>query len=326
MSFNAIIGQDKAKTILQNGLRERKISHAYLFAGPSGSGKKQMAWAFVQSLLCDERTDEACGHCVQCRKVLHGNHPNIQYIEPEGSSIKIEQIRQLQRHFTYRGDTANTRIYLIDQADRMTVPAANSLLKFLEDPMPEIIAVLLTNNEQMLLPTIRSRVMWVPFFSMAPEQMRKVLLLEEGSSAEIVGTAIHLRSGLDGVRELIQFQAFAEIRNVVIQLGKDLFKGPAAASLFIQQHVIKGNWQDALELFLDMLALWLKDMVHMLAGRAEKVVFEDHAEENRKLAYSRPIASWIHDIDCTLEARKRLRYHTNPQLVLEQLLFRIQEG
>lgn len=325
MSFTAFVGQEKAKTLLQNGLREQKISHAYLFSGPPGTGKKQMAWTFAQSLLCVQNKADACGQCIECRKIEHGNHPDIALIQAEGSSIKIEQIRQLQRQFTYRSNAGKYRIYIIHQAELMTTQAANSLLKFLEEPQPGIVAILLSDNEQMLLPTIRSRVMWVPFFPLTAEHMSRALLAE-GEPEELVHVAVHLSAGLAGVKKFIRLPEFAEIRNVVIQLGEELFRGPAAVSLFIQKQVMKSNWQDQIGLFLDMLVLWLKDMVHVLAGRADKVVFRSQFEQNRKLAYSRSIAAWIRDVEYTLEARKKLRYHNNPQLVLEQLMFRIQEG
>ena len=104
MSFQDIIGQDTAKQLLQGGLRRNEISHAYIFSGPPGSGQMEMAMAFVQALFCTRGGDDACGECLECRKVLHGNHPDLSTVKPDGATIKIDQIRDLQRIFSYRSE------------------------------------------------------------------------------------------------------------------------------------------------------------------------------------------------------------------------------
>jgi DNA polymerase III subunit delta' len=177
-SFQQIAGQTRAKQLLQNGLRHSKVSHAYIFAGPSGTGRKQMARTFAQALFCETMQDDACGACLSCRKVEHGNHPELFWIEPDGASIKIDQIRELQHQFAYRSAGAGTKIYVIQEADRMTVQASNSLLKFLEEPQSPAVAILITENGQALLPTIQSRAQWVAFTPMAPSDMEQVLTAE----------------------------------------------------------------------------------------------------------------------------------------------------
>ncbi|MFK7696835.1 DNA polymerase III subunit delta' [Paenibacillus sp. HJGM_3] len=324
MGFQTIPGQARAKQLLQNGLRHNKVSHAYIFAGPSGTGRKQMARTFAQALFCETLEDDACGTCLACRKVEHGNHPDLFWVEPDGASIKIDQIRELQQQFAYRSAGAGTKIYMIQDADRMTVQAANSLLKFLEEPQSPAVAILITENGQALLPTIQSRAQWVAFTPMAPEQMEQTLLAE-GLSRELVRCAVQLTSGLDAARSLSQLNEFAETRNAVLQLMKDaVSKVPVIGA--IQQKVIKTDVSDRLDLLFDMILLWLKDMIHVCSGHKERIVYLDQADWMANHAFSRSAGFWVSCMERAVEARKRIRFNANAQLVLEQFFFAVQQG
>ncbi|MDF2724673.1 MAG: ATPase [Paenibacillus sp.] len=316
--FRMIPGQDRAKRLLQNSLRTDKLSHAYIFAGPLGSGKKEMARAFVGALFCERNTDESCGECLECRKLDHGNHPDLFWIEPDGASIKIDQVRELQQQFVYRSASTRPKVYVLNEADRLTAQAANSLLKFLEEPQTPTIGILITANGQALLPTLQSRSQWVPFFPLAPEQMKPVLLAE-GLSPELVHTAVHLAAGVEAARSLIQINWFAETRNLVIQLMKDLAqKQPFVVS--VQQKVVKSEVAEHLDTLFDMIMLWYKDIIHVCTGRKHRIVYIDQADLLTKIAFTRDAEWWIGCMERAVEGRKRLRSNANAQLVLEQFL------
>lgn len=318
MNFQSIPGQERAKRMLQNGLRMDKLSHAYIFAGPLGSGRKEMARAFVAALFCTRGSDDACSECLECRKLAHGNHPDLTWVEPDGASIKIDQIRTLQQQFAYRSTSSGTKVYVLNEADRMTVQAANSLLKFLEEPQTPSIAILITENGQALLPTIQSRAQWVPFLPLPPEQM-KGTLLAEGLQAELVYPAVHLASGMEAARSLIQINWFAETRNVMIQLMKDVAsRQPFVVS--VQQKVMKSEVADHLDTLFDMIILWYKDLIHVSFGRKRSIVYIDQADWLAKQAFTRDADGWISCMERAVEARKRLRSNANAQLVLEQFL------
>ncbi|MFD2611570.1 DNA polymerase III subunit delta' [Paenibacillus gansuensis] len=325
MSFEAIIGQDRAKRMLQNGLRQGRTSHAYIFSGPRGTGRQEMAFALAKAIFCTEGTDEACGHCLECRKLAHGNHPDLHKVEPEGTSIKIEQIRQLQKDFAYRATASQTKIYIISEAEKMTVQAANSLLKFLEEPQSAVVAILITENGHALLPTIQSRAQWVPFLPLPPQQMIEILE-KEGHSQVLVRSAVHLAAGIDACREIIQLNWFAEIRNVMIQLAKECINKFAAALITAQSKVFKTELAEHIDTLLQLFVLWFKDMVHIQCSRQESIVFVDQSEWMAKHAFSRDISYWIGCMEKALELQKRLRFHVNPQLAFEQFVIDIQGG
>lgn len=323
MSFEAIVGQQRAKQMLQNGLRGDKVSHAYLFSGPAGTGKRQMALAFAQALFCLERKDDACGTCIECRKVEHGNHPDLHMVEPDGASIKIDQIRELQREFSYRAKAQQPKVYIMVQAEKLTVQAANSLLKFLEEPASDVVAILITDNGNAVLPTIRSRSQWVAFTPLSPDEMIPVLL-REGQPETLVRCAVHLAAGLAACREIIQRNEFAELRNVMIQLGKEALAKFASAIITAQQKLVKSELIDQLDTVLSLFVLWFKDMIHMQCNRRGSIVFIDQIEWLTQYAFSRSMADWVACMEQAVETQKRLRYHAQPQLAFEQFIMGLQ--
>ncbi|AZN38886.1 DNA polymerase III subunit delta' [Paenibacillus albus] len=325
MSIAELAGQPKAKRILQFALASGKVSHAYLFSGPSGSGRMQMAMAFAKALFCKGGAGDACGHCLECRKFEHGNQPDLHLVEPDGNSIKIDQIRELQRELAYRNINVDRKVYIVKRAETMTLQAANSLLKFLEEPQSPVVAILLTENGQAVLPTIRSRTQLVPFIPLVPQEMLQTLS-DEGVPQLSARAAVQLASGLDACRALIQQNGFAEMRNVVIQLGKDSLTRFTAAMMSAQQQVFKTELGEQPQLLLSLLVLWYKDMIHFQAGRHEAIVFIDQLDWIGKHAYARSVEGWVRCMEYTLEAGKRMRANVSSQLALEQLLIRVQEG
>ncbi|GGH39861.1 DNA polymerase III subunit delta' [Paenibacillus segetis] len=324
MSFQEIMGQDTAKQLLMRGLRQDQISHAYIFSGPPGSGQKEMALTFAQALFCTNRVNEdACGECLECRKVKHGNHPDLHQIAPDGSTIKIDQIRDLQRIFSYRSESGNYKVYIIDEAEKMTVQAANSLLKFLEEPPSPAVAILLSDNGRALLPTIQSRSQWVPFTPLDPERMLQILSVE-GISPTLARCAVHLAAGLGPCRELLGQNWFAEIRNVVLQLGKESMGRGGSPLITAQQSVFKAGLGDHLDMLFNLFHLWFKDMVHALYHRHDRIVFIDELDFIVKHAHSRSAQQWIDAMALAAESKKKLRYNMNGQLCLESFLIGIE--
>jgi len=318
--------QWKADKLLTYAIVEQKISHAYLFHGSAGTGKLAKAKQFVKAIFCESTVNgKACEHCVECRKMDNGNQLNLHYIVPDGQSIKIDQIRQLQRDLAYRNAKTQKEVYIIEQAEKLTIQAANSLLKFLEEPNSDMVAILITNNVQAILPTIRSRTMSVPFIPMLPQEMLEILI-NEGAPPTLARTAIFASSGIDGARQLLEKNGFAEIRNLVIQLGKESVTKYIQAMVTAQQKLFKSEYVDDLALILQLLMLWYKDMTQFQAGRQESIVFTDQLEWISAHAFSRSFNGWLRCMEAILEADKRIKANVSPQLSFEQLLVNLQEG
>ncbi len=325
MPFHNIPGQDQIKRQLQAALRADTLSHAYVFEGPRGTGRAAIAHALAQALHCLEGGDDACGRCAECRKIDNGNHPDVMRVDPDGATVKIDQVRELQKQFAYKASGAKPRVYVIESADRLTPQAANALLKFLEEPGSSTVAILIAENGQALLPTIRSRTQRMVFLPLAPDVM-EAELLKEGLPPALVKPAVRLAPGLSTARELIQLNWFAEIRNAVLQLAKESARGFAASMLAAQSVAGKGEMSEHLDTLFDLFALWCKDMIVLQRQQTGTVVFIDQLEFHAKLAASKPAHHWVTVMDEAMKAKRKLRGHANPQLVLERFLFALQGG
>ena len=173
MTFDSIIGHDRQKDILRQALHNQRIAHAYLFEGPEGIGKRLVALALARALLC--KTGSGCGDCAPCRKVDHNNHPDIHFLEADGATIKIDQIRGLQRELALRPLEGKYKICLIDGAEHFNPAAGNALLKTLEEPQPNTLLILLSCRPDSLLTTIRSRCQKLPFQRLPKQRLAEIL-------------------------------------------------------------------------------------------------------------------------------------------------------
>ena len=151
-------GDSVAARLLQEDLRQGSPAHAYLLAGRSSEQKREIVPLFVQALLCQDPVDGGhCGLCASCQAWERGGHPDYHSLQPEGSSLKIDQIRLWHSFFRYSPDLGRHQVFLLEQPELLTVPAANSLLKVLEEPVPGTVFLLVTEDESLLLQTIVSR-------------------------------------------------------------------------------------------------------------------------------------------------------------------------
>lgn len=165
LRWESLKGQDAAVTALQQMLRQEQSPHAFLFTGIDGVGKRLVAKTLIAALLCQEQ-DHPCGVCSSCRQVELEEHAQMQVLRPEGTAIKISQIRALLPRLLLSGGQARFFV-LIDGAELMNQEAANSLLKMLEEPPAGVYFMLLAQRVEQLLPTVRSRCCLVPLQKLA---------------------------------------------------------------------------------------------------------------------------------------------------------------
>lgn len=160
--FQNILGNEKIKNLLIKSVNDNKISHSYLFLGMDGIGKKLIADEFAKMILCTGE-NKYCDICKSCIEFETSNNPDFKIIEPDGNSIKIEQIRQIQNKIAEKPIISDKKVYIIRDSDKMTVEAQNCLLKTLEEPPEYVVIILIGSNENMFLSTIKSRCMILHF-------------------------------------------------------------------------------------------------------------------------------------------------------------------
>lgn len=150
----------KQKRLLEQFIktyRRDRLAHAYVFHGPTGSGKKQLVHELAKVLFCQKLNEEPCQLCSHCRRIDAGEFPDVHYVEAENQTIKIEQVRQLQNDVVFSSMENDKKVYIVDGVEKLSVSAANSLLKFLEEPQQQVYFFLLTTHIYRVLPTILSR-------------------------------------------------------------------------------------------------------------------------------------------------------------------------
>src|SRR5574340_671842 len=178
-----IVGHEHAINTLRRALLAQRVRHAYLFTGPEHIGKTLLAQRFAQTLLCAGGEDpniapqNPCNTCLSCRKVMHGNHPDVHYIRrpPDKQFILIEQVRALQADAARKTMEGRRSVFIIDGMQDMNVQAANCLLKTLEEPEPDVVLLLTVTDPGLLLPTILSRVQQIPMHLLTSTQIKSAL-------------------------------------------------------------------------------------------------------------------------------------------------------
>ena len=159
MSFSDLREQCAAADLLRRSLEHGRLAHAYLFAGPRGSGKEELARTLAKALNCLKKEHDSCDHCESCRRIEESIHPDVYWVRPESKSrrIAVDQIRDFERSVHLRATEARVKVGIIADADCMGEEASNAFLKTLEEPPAQTIIVLLSAEPQRLLPTILSR-------------------------------------------------------------------------------------------------------------------------------------------------------------------------
>ena len=212
MGFEALLGNDQLKENLSAARRKGRMSHFYLLSGPCGAGKHTLARLIAAAMLCSE-PNAPCGVCRSCRKVFSGNHPDyITIDDPSKKTVPVDLIREARADIFVRPNEGDKKIYLFPRAQDMGIPGQNALLKVLEEPPPYGVFLLLTDNPEKLLPTVRSRCVELKLRAL-PEGLLRGQLRKEFPDAESgqLEAAI-LRSGgyLGQARELLSGEGLSE--------------------------------------------------------------------------------------------------------------------
>lgn len=245
MSFADIRDQDIPIRFLENMLRSGRMPNGLLFWGPEGVGKRMTAVELAKAVNCASGSAGACGTCLSCRKVAHGNHPDVKTIAPSGKSrnISVEIIDSINELAAYRPFEGAWRVVLFDDVHRMGEPAQNHFLKTLEEPPSKTMFVLVTPSPRLLLPTIRSRCQQVRFGALRPETVAD--LLRQGHDLP-VETALALASVAQGQMSRALDLVVSGKRDAVLHVLEELAGGadPMAMSETFAAHVRQR--QDAL--------------------------------------------------------------------------------
>lgn len=327
ITFGDVVGQEKAKRILQLAFSRQKTSHAYLFQGPSGVGKKSLAQAFAAFLNClEEGRSDSCGHCPSCRKMASANHPDFLIIEPERgkAQISIDQIRELKKMLSYPPVEAGYRVVMLSDIQQTMIrkEVANSLLKTLEEPPLKTVFVLTAVEAAGILPTIVSRCQVVPFYSL-PYELVCAALSADGLSAGQAYVMASIAEGSLGKAMELAKTDLLEIRKVVVEGLVSLFQTQVGAveGVFALAELAAQRKDDLVDV-LELLQLWIKDLMILAAGGSENFLINHDLRHTLPPASQRWSVEQLSDrLALIVESQKQLRHNCNRAFVCEVLFW-----
>ena len=308
MYFKDIIGQEFAKKYLTNSINKNKVSHAYLFEGMNGVGKKTLAKEFAKTLIKVDKLE---------------NSPDYISIEPEGSSIKIAQIRKLQTDVLVKPHS-DYKIYIINKAEKMTVESQNALLKTLEEPPAYVIIILITSNKNSLLDTIKSRCEIIKFLPVSFIQTKKYLedMGIEERKASILAT--FSRGSISKALELSESADFMLMREDIQNNIQTLLEKNVVEILELPSKYDK--YKDNIIEVLDMMINYFRDIMMLKENigkdmiiNIDKITYVQNM--SKKINYSQ--VSKI--IDIIEETKKKLKSNCNFNLSIQVMALNIYE-
>ncbi len=310
--------QPIAYKILINSIKKDRCSHAYLFETKHYANKKKFALAFAKYLLCPHNSADKdhpqCMNCTQCKRIDEGNFTELKIIEPDGLWIKKEQIDQLQKEFSTKSVESTKKVYIIHEAEKMNAAAANSILKFLEEPEENIIAILLTDNIYQLLNTIVSRCQIIPLNDHVSDQtssmLEKVMHLIKQDN-DISKEDLSDEKNIDKIKTVTKFvEQYETIHKDVLlsikQLWFDTFSD--------KEKMIEG---------MELLMYFYKDILNVrLHSKIE--LFIDEKEIIDSLASKLSMNEVCDRLDVIINLKDYLKVNANINLFMDKLIIELE--
>lgn len=326
--FRDIVGQDQIKEHLQNALMGKKVSHAYIINGEKSSGKEFIANVFAMSLQCEKDGAEPCQECRSCKQALSANQPDIiKVLHEKPGTISVDDIRtQINNDVAIKPYSSPYKVYIVNEAEKMTPQAQNALLKTLEEPPEYAVILLLTANVNSLLPTILSRCVVLNMKPVSDELVKKYLMEQlkvPDYKAEVC--VAFARGNVGKAKSLATSEDFENVKNEALSLLKyirdmELYEIVAAIKK-ISDYKLEVND------YLDIMAIWYRDILLFKATKdANHLVFREEIQAIRKAA-GRSSYEGIESVIKALDkAKSRVNANVNFELTMELLLLEIKEN
>ncbi len=326
MDFKDVIGQREVIGSLERSLSEGRIGHAYIFSGPAGIGKKTIARIFAGLLLCEAPQDNtACGSCKPCLMLENDSNPDYHSIICEELSIGVDLVREIQSDIILKPMYSRRKVYIIEEAAKMTEQAQNCLLKTFEEPPGYAVVILLTTNYDKLLETVRSRAQHLKFGKYSREQVCKALEDRYGRDDGTFGLAADYSDGNIGTAlELAGTGDFSSLREQMLELLPWVAQGKARSILDFSAFM--DNNKENTDMLFEIMLLYYRDLLVMSETGTENMLINSDKKDiilnnARKYRSNRLISN----IDAIGAARRALKQNANYQLVIDNLLIRLRE-
>lgn len=328
ISFDSIVGQKKPIQILKGLIKLNQIGHAYLFVGKEGIGKKTTAIAFAKAINCANLSESCnpCNCCSSCLKIERGVHPDFHIINPINAVISIDQIRGIKDIIYWMPLASRKKIFIINDAHKMTIEAFNSLLKILEEPPEFAVLILITAEPEFIIPTVSSRCYKISFLPIGREEQLKILSslnldldekqLEEivllspgnlGKSVELAGSKLKLKEKIKYLDWLIETKPEEIISIILSSSEKEL--------AFILDSFLD---------FTEIMILWFRDVLFYKLGLSQKYLsFSGWEGKIKEFAQYYSEGKIILILNYLSEIPEKIEKHINPKILFENFILHI---
>ena len=326
--FGDIIGHEDIIWHLKNAILAGKVSHAYILSGEEGSGKRLLADTFAMALQCEQGGTEPCMQCRSCRQAASGSQPDIIHVVHEKpASIGVEDIRgQVNGDIAIKPYRSPYKIYIIDEADKMTVQAQNALLKTIEEPPSYAVIMLLTENAEALLPTIRSRCVMMKLRNIKDQLVKKYLMEQLEVPDYKADVCVAFAQGNMGKAIML---AHSEYFNEIKEEAVHLLRNIDEMTVPELTEAVKRCMTYKLEIndYLDIIAIWYRDvLIYKATKSVDRVVFSDQMKYIKERARKSSYEGIENILDALEKAKARLKANVNFELVMELLLLTVKEN
>ncbi|KRN27420.1 holB protein [Lactobacillus selangorensis] len=305
-------------------IAEKRLAHAYLFEGEKGTGKVDLATWIAMRLFCQHVEDgQPDGTCPECQRVLTGNHPDFIRIQPDGQRIKVDAVRYFKAEISKSGMESSRRIFVIEDAEKLTTGAANSLLKFLEEPAANILTILTTSAKNQILPTVLSRLQIVHFPPLA-----RPVLIKEIQDQQIATTSApllaHLTNDLGVAKEWMADDYLPQLTDKVWQWAERVLKHDDEAFVLVQTQLMPAaKDKEQVPLVLQVLELVFRDLLNVRYNVTDDLSFPAQQTQLKQWSQRLTTQQLVAMQMAVLEARKQRWYNVSLQNVLESLTLKL---
>jgi len=322
MLYSSVAGQEEIKASLIKSINNNQVSHCYIFEGAKGMGKFNLALTFAQSLLCLNFREEPCNLCGSCIKANSLNHPDLHIINEDEKSIKREDIDDLINSIYKKPYESKMKVYIIKEAHLMTVQAANTFLKTLEEPPRDTVMILLTINSSLLLPTIVSRCQEVKFRNISKEAIISHLMQFTSDVDAIELAANYSRGNLNKAMNIINGNDdILRRRGEIIKIFDKIINSDSEIIYELENYF--DEQKDNIDTIIEIMIIWMRDVMFVNNNMDTLVINKDYIEllkiHGKKIEMNSDIIEFMQNVSDNIKSNVSYR------LAVDNMLLKIQE-
>lgn len=316
---------EELQQVFIRAVAKQRLGHAYILEGMQGVGKHALAIFIAKLLFCQKReiSEAPCEQCAHCKRISDGNYPDIMEVKPDGASIKVEQIRELKQLLSKTAMESAFKVCILHDVDLLTTGAANSLLKFLEEPESPIVFLLLTSRLSKVLPTIQSRCQMIHLQAPMAKQVSQ-RLIEQGVIAPVAQLVAELTSDETVALDLAANEDFLQLRQESWQWFVRVFQNRAMAFVTLQTQLLPYiATRDQGQRFLELLTIYVRDALYVAMDLLDNVLQADRLTTLKIFATRYSVRQWISIYEQTIQLVEKVQANVGLQAAIEQWILQL---